>query len=343
MFLLQLRINPGHPSVLQEALRIGAGHPMTRSLWQTCAAVVWMVACCTVQFCRAQSLSPRAYVIAPIHSNASTLTYSFQDGNVVFDPSIPIQNASGRITNPIASYVHTMSLFKRSANINVSQPYSIGHFEALVNGQDLKIYRSGLGAMAVRVSVNLFGAPAMDLQEFSKWRQRTLIGVSLAVQTQTGQYDPLRLINIGTNRWAFKPEIGFSRRLNHWILDAYGAVWFFTANNNYFNNNPKSQRPNQQTEKPMGVTELHLSYDVKPRLWLSIDGNYWYGGETSVNGIATPTTLQASSRLGTTASVPVSKHQSLKFSYSDGYYVRFGGAFQNISVAWQYSWLGRPN
>ena len=343
MCLLRFRVNPGHPSVLRETLRIGASHPMTRCLWQICAPVVLMAACCTGQFSRAQSLSPRAYVVAPIHTNAVTLTYSFQDGNVVFDPTFPISNTSGRISSPIASYVHTMSFFKRSANINVTQPYSIGHFKAQVNGQDLKVYRSGLGATAARVSVNLFGAPAMDPQKFSKWRQRTLIGVSLLVQTQTGQYDPARLINIGNNRWAFKPEIGVSQRWRHWVLDAYGAVWFFTANNNYFNNSSNSQGPNRQTENPMGATELHLSYDVKPRLWLSIDGNYWYGGETSVNGVPTPTTLQASSRLGATASVPVSKHQSLKFSYSDGYYVRFGGAFQNISAAWQYSWLGRPN
>lgn len=302
-----------------------------------------MVACCTPHFCRAQSLSPRAYVVAPIHTNAVTLTYSFQDGNVVFDPTFPIQNASGRIGTPIASYVHAMSLFKRSANINVSQPYSIGHFQAQVNGEELKVYRSGLAATAVRVSINLVGAPAMDVEDFSKWSQKTLVGASLTVQTQTGQYDPSRLINIGNNRWAFKPEVGLSRRWNHWVLDAYGAVWFFTANNNFYSNDPLSPGKNQQTEKPMGATELHLSYDVKPRFWLSIDGNYWYGGETGVNGVPTPTTLQASSRLGTTASVPVSKHQSLKFSYSDGYYVRFGGAFQNISVAWQYTWLGRPN
>jgi hypothetical protein len=316
---------------------------MTRTLWQTYAVVVLMGACCTAQFCKAQSLSPRAYVIAPIHTNAVTMTYSFQSGNVVFDPTIPIANASGRISSPITNYVHAMSIFKRSANINAVLPYSVGHFEAEINGEEQKIYRSGLGPTAVRVSVNLFGAPAMDVEEFSKWRQKTLIGASLIVQTQTGQYDPARLINIGNNRWAFKPEVGLSQRWRHWVLDAYGAVWFFTANNNFFNNDPVSQGRNRQTEKPMGATELHLSHDIKPHFWVSIDGNYWYGGETSVNGVATPTTLQVSSRLGATAAIPVTKHQSLKFSYSDSSYARFGGAFQNISIAWQYAWLGRPN
>ena len=85
-----------------------------------------------------------------------------------------------------------------------------------------------------------------------------------------------------------------------------------------------------------------MSYNFKPRFWLSIDGNYWRGGETSLNGMVTPTTLQANSRLGTTGSFPVTKHQSVKVSYSGGTYVTFGGNFQSLQVGWQYSWIGRP-
>lgn len=183
----------------------------------------------------------------------------------------------------------------------------------------------------------------MSLQEFSKWRQKTLIGASLTVSTPTGQYDPSRLINIGVNRWALKPEVGLSRRWGSWILDAYGAVWFFTTNHNFFSKAPGSVGPNQQTQNAMAATEVHLSYDVKPRLWVSLDANYWHGGETSLNGVPTRTTVQANSRLGATASIPISKHQSIKFSYSGGTYVQFGGNYQNLSVAWQYSWFGRPN
>jgi hypothetical protein len=92
----------------------------------------------------------------------------------------------------------------------------------------------------------------------------------------------------------------------------------------------------------MGSVELHLSYDIKPRMWVSADGNYWYGGKTSLNGVQTPTTLQANSRIGATAAIPITKNQSLKFSYSGGTYTTFGGNFQSVSAAWQYSWIGRP-
>jgi hypothetical protein len=295
------------------------------------------------RLCEAQSLSPRAYLIVPIHSNAVTVTYSLNAGGVVFN-GLPITNSSGRIGSEIVSYFHTFDCFGRSANVTVFMPYVVGHLRGDVNGVEQKLYRSGLGAVAARVSVNLVGARAMNAEEYSRWRQKMVIGASLTVEAPTGQYDGTRLINVGQHRWSFKPEIGLSRRIRkHWMVDAYGAVWFFTPNDDFFSSAPGSTGPNRQTQEPMGAVEAHLSYDVKPRLWVSVDGNYWYGGKTSLNDVESPTSLQANSRLGATAAIPITRHQSLKFSYSRGAYVTFGGNFQNVSAAWQYSWMGRPN
>jgi len=154
----------------------------------------------------------------------------------------------------------------------------------------------------------------------------------------TGQYDPNKLINWGSNRWAFKPEFGYSERWGNWVLDGYAGVWFYTANSRFYS--PPVPRP--QTQNPVGSFESHLSYDVKPRLWFSLDGNFWFGGITSLSGVANPNTRQTSSRIGATDSMPLSKHQSVKVSYNKGSYIRFGGNYQNVSVAWQYSWVGRP-
>jgi hypothetical protein len=191
--------------------------------------------------------------------------------------------------------------------------------------------------------VNLKGGPAMDVQDYRNWRQKTIIGVSLKVVAPTGQYDPTKVINYGANRWAIKPEVGLSRRWGHWVLDTYGAVWFFTHNHESFSNNQNSAGTNVQTQKPIGAFEGHLSYDMKLGLWASLDGNFWSGGRTSLNGVENPNTLQKNSRIGGTFSLPVSRHQSMKFSYNRGAYVRFGGKYNNVSVGWQYSWLGRPN
>jgi hypothetical protein len=287
----------------------------------------------------AQDLSPRAYVITPIHTNAVILTWAFFDGGVDFNGTVPISGATGTYNVPIFSLYHTLNFFGRSANLTASLPYAVGNFTGQVQGQQQSLYRSGLLDTSLRFSVNLRGGPAMTPQVFSKWKQKTLIGLSVKIIAPTGQYDPTKLVNWGINRWAFKPELGYSKRWNHWVLDGYGGAWFYTTNPASF----ALPTPQPQTEAPIGSLEGHLSYDLKPRYWVSLDGNFWLGGVTTLNGIKNLQTRQTGSRIGGTASVPLSKHQSIKVNYSNGTYIRFGGNYQNVSIAWQYSWLGRPN
>jgi hypothetical protein len=291
----------------------------------------------------AQDLSPRAYTITPNHSNAITLTYSLNTGEILVADSVPITDFRAMLSIPIFSYYHSLSFFGRSANIVASLPYGVGNFDGKVSGVDRSVYRSGLTDTVFRFSVNLLGGPTMSLGEIRKWRQKNLLGVSIKVVAPTGQYDPTKLVNLSGNHWAFKPEIGYSGRRGHVVLDAYGGMWFFTTNPEFFSRNPAFPGTRTLSQTPIASFEGHLSYDVKPLFWLSLDGDFWYGGRTSMNGIDNPQTVQKNSRIGVTASFPVAKHQSLKFGYSRGAYVTIGGEFQNISVAWQYSWLGRPN
>ena len=289
--------------------------------------------------CRAQDLAPRGYVITPIHGNAITLAWGFYDGSIDLN-GLPV-SGTGTYHVPIFSYYHSLSFFGRSANVVVSLPYGVGNFEGTAPGAGVHLYRSGLLDSVFRFSVNLKGGPAMPVQKFMKWRQKVLLGASLKVVAPTGQYDPTKLVNWGANRWSIKPEFGYSERWGNLLLDGYFGVWFFTTNPEFFSHN--ALFTNSQSQKPIGASEGHLSYDVKQRLWFSLDGNFWFGGTTSLNGVQNPASRQISSRIGGTGSVPITKHQSLKFSYSKGIHVRYGGNYKNFSAAWQYSWLGRPN
>jgi len=295
-----------------------------------------------VHLLRAQDLAPRAYLITPMHSNAITLTEGFYLGNITFNGALPITGATAHVSVSDFSLTHSFSFFGRTANFLASIPYGVGNFRGTVAQIPAHQYRSGLLDSEFRFAVNVKGGPAMGPREFAKWRQKTLIGLSLKVVAPTGQYDPTKLLNYGNNRWSFKPEVGLSQRWGNWIVDTYAAVWFFTTNQEFFSHNKFSPGVNTQTEQPVGAFEAHLSYTFKPRLWASLDGNFWFGGSTSVNGVPNPGTVQRNSRLGGTFSVPITKHQSFKFSYNNGAYILYGGNYQNISVAWQYSWLGRP-
>ena len=305
-----------------------------------CAALAALA--CAPAALRAQDLTPRAYVITPVRSNAVIASYIFNDGELLFDGTVPITGATGRLNVPVLSLYHSMSVFGRSANVTATLPYGVGTFKGTVAEAEVSAYRSGLLDSVFRFSVNLMGAPAMELSEMRKWRQGHMLGASVKIVAPTGQYDPAKLINLGGNRWAFKPELGYSGRFGNFVLDGYAAVWLFTKNPEFFSRNQYFAGTRAQTQEPIVAFETHISYDFKPRLWISADVNYWRGGRASVNGVANNETLQANSRFGVTGSVPLTSHQAIKVSYSDGFIVRIGGNYKILSMGWQYGWFGTP-
>ena len=287
---------------------------------------------------RAQDLAPRAYLITPVHGNAVILSSGFYSGSLSFNNAVPITGATGTYDISGFAYYHSFDFVGRSANITLSMPYAVGTFQGNVIGVQHSIYRSGLTDSLVRFAVNLKGGPAMTAPEFAKWRQKLILGASLKVSVPTGQYSSTKLVNWGANRWGFKPEFGYSERFGHWVLDGYAGAWFYTQNSSYY----ALPIPEPQSQKPIGSFEGHLSYTITPRAWVSLDGNYWWGGITSLNGISNLATRQTSSRIGVTAALPITRSQSIKISYNDGAYIRYGGNYNNVSVAWQFSWIGRP-
>jgi len=290
----------------------------------------------------AQELIPRAYVIAPTGLNALDAGYAHLEGGLQFAGSVPITGAQAHSSVLALGYYHSFSFLGRTANVAVGAPYGIGDFDGTVVGVPKSAHRTGFLDSFYRLSVNLIGGPAMEPREFARWRQDVLLGVSLKIVAPTGQYDPTLLVNWGGNRWAFKPEIGYSQRFGRWLVDAYGAVWLFTRNPEYFSHNMYFSGTRWQSENPVTAFEAHLSYDAAPRLWISLDANYWSGGEVTVNGVPNTSSYQRNSRVGITASVPLTGYQSLKLSYSDGAYIRYGGNYRTISLTWQYGWLSTP-
>ena len=286
----------------------------------------------------AQDLAPRACLITPVKANAFTITWSGFNGGIDFNGAVPIRDATGTFGIQVLSYYHSFNLAGRSANIAAFLPYGVGNFQGNVRSAETTAYRSDLLDTGFRLSVNLKGGPAMGVREFVKWRQKTMVGASLRVIAPTGQYDPNRLINWSIGRWAFKPEVGYSRRRGNWLLDGYAGVWLYTTNQRSF----AIPAPTPQKQSPVGSFEGHLSYDAKPRLWFSADVNFWLGGTTSVGGVANPLTRQTSSRIGGTASFPISKSQAVKITYSDGIFSRVGSDYKNLTIGWQYSWIGKP-
>ena len=212
----------------------------------------------------AQDLAPRAYVITPVHWNAVTLSDACNDGDILLEGAAPVTGGTGKGHIPALSLYHALSVFGRSASVVASLPYGVMNFHGTVAGAEASAYRSGLLDAVFRFSVNLKGAPAMSLGEYGKWQQKTLLGFSLKVVAPTGQYDPTKLINWGANRWAFRPELGLSRRWGHWVLDAYAGVWFYTTNPEYFSHN--ALVPGTQTQSQSAHRRLRNAPELRRAL-----------------------------------------------------------------------------
>jgi len=281
-----------------------------------------------------QDLAPRAYVITPTGANAITVAYSWNDGAVFVDPLIQIQNLKVQFQTESISYYSSYNLWGRSSNITLILPYALGNAQGTLAGSRNQIYRSGMADSRIRFAVNLKGGPARSADDFTSWHEKGLIGVSATALIPTGQYDPQKLINIGTNRWGLKPEIGISRRWQRWVVDWYAGGWFFTQNSSYY---PGSSL---RSQRPIGAGEAHFTYYAKPRLWASLDANYWIGGRSTING-QLKADEQRNSRVGLTVAIPISRNQSIKLSYATGAYVTIGGNYRTLSAAWQYAWLGK--
>src|SRR4051794_11417297 len=58
----------------------------------------------------AQDLVPRAYLVTPKGSNAVTLSWSWNSGDVTFDPSVPITDSKGSFQTQVLSYYHSYGL-----------------------------------------------------------------------------------------------------------------------------------------------------------------------------------------------------------------------------------------
>ena len=280
---------------------------------------------------QAQQLEPRAYSPAPIGLNFLGLGALYTSGGVVTDPSSAIQNVQARVYTAVPYYGRTFGLFGRLANVSVTTPFAQANAHGDVNEVGQSIDRSGLLDQQIRFAVNLLGGPALKPREFVRHKPETTLGASIIVNAPFGQYDPAKLINLGTNRWACKPELGLSHPAGDWTFELYAGVWLFEANDNFFGGQVKRQ-------DPLASYQTHIVYEMRPRLWAAVDFTYYAGGETTVNG-KPQNDRQGNTRGGLTLSVPIKQDQSLKLSWTRGVSTRIGSSFDTFGIVWQLLWF----
>jgi len=275
-------------------------------------------------------IEPRSYSNIPTGLNFLLAGYSYMKGNVAFAPTIPINNAKLETNSAFLAYVRSLDLWGKSGKVDIIIPEAWLTGQAEVLGQQKNRDVVGFADPMVRLYVNLFGAPAMSMKEFANYKQDTIFGVSIAVTAPGGQYDPNKLVNIGTNRWSFKPEIGVSKAWGALTAEAAAGVYVFTDNNQPFQGHSFGQTPIYNLQG-------HLIYNFTPGIWGALDANYYAGGSTSTDNKMADNT-QENWRLGGTLAFPVTRQHSIKLYGNTGVYSRTGTNYDIVGVAWQYRW-----
>jgi len=276
----------------------------------------------------AQELEPRSYANAPPGLNFVVAGYTYSDGSVASDPSLPLENAKIDVQGPVLGYARSLAIAGDAAQVAVSIANVCLDGSADFNGQHYTRNVCGWTDAKLRLTWNFLGAPSMGLREFAAWKQDLLVGASLTVNLPVGDYDPERLVNIGTNRWAAKGEIGVSKAVGRWIFEGSAAGFFFETNNEFFGGKTREQ-------DPVYSLQAHVIYGFKSGIWLAANTTFYRGGRTRIDGVE-KYDLQSNSRTGVTASFPLTRRQSIKVAASTGVSTRTGSDFDTATAVWQY-------
>jgi hypothetical protein len=281
-----------------------------------------------------QDLDPRSYLRLPMRTTTLITGFNYSRGGVVTDPTLPFTNVKADVQLAMVGAMQSFNFFGLTSSLLAVLPYSWAQASGDVGEQRTSITRAGMADMRLRWSVLLLGGKAASVAELRKAPRKTIVGFSLNTITPTGEFFSDKLVNLGTNRWSFRPELALSQPIgSRWLIDAYAGVWLFTDNKSFYPGNAI------RTQDPMGAFQLHLSYNIKPTLWVAFNSTYYTGGQSSINN-SLKDDRQSNVRVGFTAVVPTGKMSSLKLAVSKGAVVRFGQDFTTYSLGWQRTWIG---
>jgi hypothetical protein len=280
----------------------------------------------------AQELELRTYANAPVGMNFIATGYGRSAGNVLLDPSLPIEDLDANIDILFLGYTRTLAVFGKAAKIKVALPYSRGRWTGKLEGVPGERELAGPGDSHLSFEVNLVGAPALRGAEFKGYRQKTIVGASLRLTVPTGEYDSTKLINLGSNRWTARTELGVSHALGRWVLEFAGNVWLYRDNDNFFGGNTLSQ-------KNFYALKGHAIYNFRPGFWLGLGVGYGGGGQTFIDGVAR-NTVQRNWRFGGTAVYPLGPRDGLSLTLVSGVARGAGADFDILALAYQHAWGG---
>jgi hypothetical protein len=295
-------------------------------------AGLWLLG---VADCMAQDLEPRRWSHLPTGLNVIGVGTGRTDGDIFFDPVLRIDDATFELYAIGASYVRSFEWLGKSARFDVTVPYASARWEGLLDGEYASRRRRGFADPRFRLSMNLYGAPPLSGKAFAEYRQskpvNTTVGAALEVVMPLGEYYDDLLLNLGGNRYVFRPQLGVLHQRYKWQFEVTGSVFLFQDNDEFWNGNKLEQ-------DPLWFVQGHVIYGFKPGWWASLSTGYAYGGEVTVNAVPKNNDAR-SSYWALSLGMPISARQALKITWVTAEtHIRAGVNSNALLAAWSINW-----
>ena len=219
-------------------------------------------------------------------ANAVPLIFNSLSGNTnPFDPGHTVM-PGGKVdaTLAIAGYARTFTLADRSAMAAILLPMGRISGEVTAAGRSFNQSTSGFGDPMLEFDINVIGPPAQkNLVDVLRYEPKFSMDLLADVALPLGEYDNSQPLNIGQNRWYGRVGAPIILQLGSWAagerttLEFLPAVWMFGPNNDFVGQTLKTD--------PMFQLDAHLTRDFTETFWGSIDGAWYNGGRTTINGV----------------------------------------------------------
>jgi hypothetical protein len=258
----------------------------------------------------AQDIEPRRWTPLPVGTNVASIGYVRSRGDIAFDPVLEIEDAEFDSTATVLSFLHAFDLLGKSARFDVRLPHMSTRWKGLLEGAPASTGRTGPGDPRLRLSINFLGAPALDATALRQYRAErptnTVAGAALAVTLPIGDYEEDKLLNLGQNRFSFRPQLGVVHTRGPWSYELTGSVFFYTDNNDFVGM--------KRAQNPLVAVQTHLIYASPRGWWASISAAYDEGGESRIDG-ERKDDRRRDLLYGLSAGFSHNGHSSLKLAY----------------------------
>ena len=281
-----------------------------------------------------QELEPRRWSHLPVGVNFAAAGYAYTSGNIFLDPAILVEDAEAEIHTVGVGYARALDFFGKTGRIDVKVPVSIGRWQGLLDGEPASTRREGFGDPRVRFAVNLLGSPAQSRQEFARFVPRTIVGTAVDVTLPLGQYEKERLINLGSNRWVVRPQLGVVHNVGKWAFELTGSAWFFGENRDY-------QGESDLKQDPLYALQTHVIHTFRPGLWVSLSAAFGSGARPRINDIPSANE-QGNFLWAASFGFSPSRSHGFKLAWQSGRTTEEVGVdYDRMILAYAFMWGGR--